>query len=77
MPPSHISKTEFKARALEYFRQVEASGDPVIVTDHGRPTLEVRPYRQLEREPLQVLRSTVVRFEAPTEPVDVEWEAAR
>lgn len=77
MPANQISKTEFKARALEYFRQVEASGDPVIVTDHGRPTLEVRPYRGLEREPLQVLRGSVVRFDAPTEPVDVEWEVAQ
>lgn len=77
MPASQISKTEFKARALEYFRQVEASGDPVIVTDHGRPTLEVRRYRALERDPLEVLRGTVVRYEAPTEPVDVEWEAER
>ncbi|AEI78617.1 hypothetical protein CNE_1c33120 [Cupriavidus necator N-1] len=77
MPGNQISKTEFKARALEYFRQIEASGDPVIVTDHGKPTLEVRPYRGLERDPLQVLRGTVLRYDAPTEPVDVEWEAGQ
>lgn len=52
MPGSQISKTEFKARALKYFRQIEASGEPVIVTDHSKPTLEVRPYRELERDPL-------------------------
>lgn len=75
MPASHISKTEFKARALEYFRQIEATGEPVIVTDHGRPALEVRPYRALDRDPLQVLRGAVVSYERPEEPVDVEWEA--
>ena len=38
-----ISKSNFKAKALEIFRQVEASGEPVVITDHGEPKLEVRP----------------------------------
>ncbi|NUO87141.1 MAG: type II toxin-antitoxin system Phd/YefM family antitoxin [Cupriavidus sp.] len=75
MPGSQISKTEFKARALEYFRQVETTGQPVIVTDHGRPALEVRPYRGLDRDPLEVLRGAVVRYEGPCDPVDGGWEA--
>ena len=28
---------------LEYFRQVELTGEPLIVTDRGREVLEVRP----------------------------------
>ena len=28
---------------LEYFREVEASGEPLIVTDRGRKVLEIRP----------------------------------
>ncbi|MFP3559849.1 type II toxin-antitoxin system Phd/YefM family antitoxin, partial [Paraburkholderia sp. SIMBA_049] len=39
MPHAPVSKSEFKARALEYFRLVEASGESLIVTDHGKPTL--------------------------------------
>lgn len=77
MEGNQVSKSEFKAKALEYFRQVEASGESVVVTDHGKPTLEVRPYRDFERDPLEVLRGSVVRYDDPTEPVDVEWEAAR
>ncbi|MCG1042679.1 type II toxin-antitoxin system Phd/YefM family antitoxin [Mycetohabitans sp. B8] len=72
-----VSKSEFKAKALEFFRQVEASGERVVVTDHGKPALEVRPYRNHERNPLDVLRGSVVRYDDPTEPVDVEWEAAQ
>lgn len=73
-----VSKSEFKARALEFFRQVEASGESVIVTDHGKPALEVRPYRSVQRDPLDVLRGSVVRYVNPTEPVgDDEWEAAQ
>lgn len=77
MQGKQVSKSEFKAKALEYFRQVEASGESVIVTDHGKPALEVRPFRGMDRNPLDVLRGTVVRYDNPTEPIDVEWEAAQ
>jgi antitoxin (DNA-binding transcriptional repressor) of toxin-antitoxin stability system len=78
MDASQVSKSEFKARALEYFRQIEASGESVIVTDHGKPALEVRPYRKEERHPLDILRGSVLRYENPTEPVaENDWEAAQ
>ena len=78
MDDRQVSKSEFKTKALEFFRQVEASGQSVIVTDHGKPVLEVRPYRGMERDPLDVLRGSVVRYENPTAPVAVDdWEAAR
>ncbi|WP_206952154.1 type II toxin-antitoxin system Phd/YefM family antitoxin [Trinickia acidisoli] len=77
MQGNQVSKSEFKAKALEFFRQVEASGESVVVTDHGRPTLEVRRYKSVERSPLEVLRGSVVRYDDPTAPVDVEWEAAQ
>jgi len=77
MQDNQVSKSEFKAKALEFFRQVEASGESVVVTDHGKPALEVRPYRNADRNPLDVLRGSVVRYVDPTAPVDVEWEAAQ
>lgn len=77
MEVNRVSKSEFKAKALEFFRLVEAPGESVIVTDHGKPTLEVRPYRKSERNPLEVLRGSVVHYDDPTEPVDVEWESAQ
>jgi len=77
MENKHVSKSEFKAKALEFFRQVEASGESLIVTDHGKPTLEVRPYRGLERNPLDVLRGSAMRYDNPTDPVAIDdWEAA-
>jgi len=78
MDSKTVSKSEFKAKALEYFRRVEASGQSVVVTDHGRPTLEVRPYRGVDRNPLDVLRASVVRYDNATDPVaEEEWEAAQ
>ena len=82
-PPSpgasrQVSKSRFKAQALELFRQVEASGEPLVITDHGRPTLEVRPYRPARpaADPLEQLRGSVLHFDDPFAPVcETDWEA--
>jgi prevent-host-death family protein len=41
-----VSKSALKARMLEYFRQVEQTGEPLVVTDHGKPVLQVVPIAQ-------------------------------
>jgi antitoxin (DNA-binding transcriptional repressor) of toxin-antitoxin stability system len=73
-----VSKSVFKARALELRREVESSGESLILTDHGRPVLEVRPYEDKETDPLDTLQHSVVRNERPTDPIaDDEWESAK
>ena len=73
---TEVSKSQFKAKALEILRRVEATGEPVLVTDHGKPTIEVRRHRSLARSPLDLLRGSVVEYLEPTEPVgEQDWEA--
>ena len=73
---TEVSKSQFKAKALEILRRVEATGEPVLVTDHGKPTIEVRRHRSLARSPLDLLRGSVVDYLDPTEPVgEQDWEA--
>ena len=73
---SEISKSRFKARTLEFFREIEATGTSVIITDHGKPALEVRRFR--DRTPLETLKGSVIRYEEATRPVaDDEWENVR
>jgi antitoxin (DNA-binding transcriptional repressor) of toxin-antitoxin stability system len=73
-----ISKSWFKPRVLEYLRQVEHSGEPIIVTDHGRPVIEVRRYVARDHDPLERLHGSVRRYEEPFEPVgESDWDAAR
>ena len=77
MNSNQVSKSQFKAKALEFFRYVEASGQSVVVTDHGKPTLEMRPYCDAARSPLNILRGSVVRYGNPTDPIgERDWEAA-
>jgi antitoxin (DNA-binding transcriptional repressor) of toxin-antitoxin stability system len=77
--PRQVSKSQFKAQALALFREIETSGEPLVITDHGRPALEVRPYRPLQNDaadPLDALRGSVTHFDQPLEPVaEGDWEA--
>lgn len=78
MENNHVSKSKFKAKALEFFRQIEASGQSLIVTDHGKPTLEVRLYRGPKRNPLDVLRGSAMRYDNPTESVATDdWKVGQ
>ena len=73
-----VSKSRFKARALELFREVERTRKPIIITDRGNPVLKLSPYADDPRETLRVLRESVVRYDAPTRPVgDDDWESGR
>ena len=73
-----VSKSQFKARALEYFRQVQQTKEELVITEHGRPVLKIVPYREDLDRILTRLRGSVIEYRDPTEPVGVEdWEALR
>jgi prevent-host-death family protein len=40
---STVSNSKLKAKALEYFRRVEETAEMIVVTDQGRPVLEIVP----------------------------------
>jgi hypothetical protein len=65
MPNRQVSKSEFKAKALEFFRLVESSGESLIVTDDAP-------------DPLDLLRGSLLRYDNPMDPVgEGDWEAAQ
>lgn len=73
-----ISKSRFKPRALEYFRAVQESGVPLVITEHGRPVLRIVPYRLDPRADIEALRGSILRYDDPIEPVGAaDWEATR
>jgi prevent-host-death family protein len=73
-----VSKSRFKAHALELFRQVERTGQPIVITDRGTPVLTVAPYREDHDASVKLLRESVVRYDAPTKPVGKDdWESNR
>lgn len=74
-----ISKSQFKPKALEYMRHVEKTGETLVITDHGTPTLELRPYRPkgTREDPMTYLKHSVLSYVDPTEPVgDDDWDTS-
>jgi antitoxin (DNA-binding transcriptional repressor) of toxin-antitoxin stability system len=69
-------QSQFKAHMLEYFRMVEKTGEPLIITDHGKPTLEIRRVGAKGVDELKALKGSVLWYERPFDPVDEDqWEA--
>jgi len=70
-----ISKSKFKPQALKYFRQVQKTGQPLIITDHTKPVLKIIPYREDPMDAVKELRNSVRRYVDPTEPVaENDWD---
>jgi|GEM_PF-2302723 len=38
-----LSKAQFKPKVLAWLRQVEETGEELIITDHGRPAVRIVP----------------------------------
>ncbi len=58
-------------------RQVEQSGEPLIITDRGKPTLELRPVQAdgIKEDPMTYLQGVIIDYIEPMEPVaEDDWE---
>lgn len=70
-----VAKAAFKARALEYFRQVQETGQPIVITDNGVPVLKLTPYLADPAAALQDLRGSVLEYQDPLAPVgEADWD---
>jgi prevent-host-death family protein len=73
-----ISKSKFKPHALKYFRDVEKTGKPLIISDHGKPVVKIVPYTDNTPKILKSMRHTVIEYNEPFDPVGLDdWEALK
>lgn len=73
-----ISKSKFKPQALKYFREIEETGQEVIITDHTKPVIKIVPYRIEPQIILKELRNSIQFYDDPLEPVaEDDWEALK
>ena len=70
-----ISKSKFKPKAFEYFRLVEETNIELYITDHGKPVVKIVPYQPSDDKDIKELRGLVEKYDEPTEPVHVDWDA--
>ena len=71
-----ISKSKLKTHMLRIFREIEESGEEVIVTDRNRPVLKIQPITRKEtvREIFGPFQGKVVYKEDINTPTSDEWE---
>lgn len=60
---------------LEIMREIEATGESVVVTDHGRPCVLVEPYapKRDVREVFGDMTGQLVLHQDPDLPTTGEW----
>ncbi len=74
-----VSKSQFKAKALEYMRFVQKNNQSIVVTDMGNPVIQIIPFKQQSlKDRLAFFKGTVLKYERPMDPVGLEdWEALK
>jgi antitoxin (DNA-binding transcriptional repressor) of toxin-antitoxin stability system len=70
-----ISKSKLKAQMLKIFREIEESGEEVIVTDNNRPVLRIVPIVQKKsvEELFAPYQGKVIYYEDINTPTIDEW----
>jgi antitoxin (DNA-binding transcriptional repressor) of toxin-antitoxin stability system len=73
-----ISKSKLKARMLQIFREIEQSGEELIVTDHGQPVLRIQAIAKKRgvEEVFGALQGQVIYNEDVNAPTLDEWSEA-
>jgi antitoxin (DNA-binding transcriptional repressor) of toxin-antitoxin stability system len=71
-----VSKGTLKAKMLEYFREIEKSGEELIVTDNRVPVLRIIPLQRSKKsvdEVFSSLRSVHLSVAELVSPTVEEW----
>ena len=71
-----ISKNQLKARMLAIFREIERTGEEVIVTDHSRPVLKITSLKGRKKSFAEVFgpyRGKIKYTEPLEESTEDEW----
>jgi prevent-host-death family protein len=63
-----INATEFKAKCLSLIDQVHDSGQPVLITKHGRVVASLVPREDAGHKPWLKLNGTLRHFDDPLKP---------
>jgi antitoxin (DNA-binding transcriptional repressor) of toxin-antitoxin stability system len=71
-----VSKSKLKAHMLRIFREIEQSGETLIVTDHSRPVLQIQPVQRKQpvEEVFADLQGQAIYHGNPDEPTVDEWD---
>jgi prevent-host-death family protein len=71
-----VNKTNFKVNAFEIMREVQRTKKSVIISERGKPVLEIKPFQEKKKDYFEKLKGSVVDFTDPDKPAfdDDEWD---
>ena len=73
-----VSKSQFKAQALEFLRELERTKQPIVITHNKKPVAKVIPYKEVASDESirQSLKGSVLYYIDPDKPaIDPEdWD---
>ena len=69
-----VSKSVLKSKMLALFRQIESSGEELIVTDNQKPVLKITPLKKQKLSQIfEKYRGKMKYSEALDKPSSEEW----
>ena len=74
MNMKHIPAGTFKAHCLGVMKEVQATGEPVIVTKRGAPVVKVVPVQSDKNDIFGFMTGKVKIVGDIESPIPVEWE---
>jgi hypothetical protein len=76
--PKKVSKGQLKAKMMEYFREIEKTGEELIILDNKRPVLKIISLVKKEKKSVEKIfskyRGKVRYFEDINQPTQDQWE---
>ena len=73
--PKSVPATQFKARCLALLEEVRETRQPILVTRHGRPVAEIRPYAPSHVARVNPLKGSILYQGDLISPIDEHWES--
>ena len=72
--PRSIKASEFKAKCLKLMEEVAESGEEIVITRNGRPTVRLVAYRAKFEEFFGADKGKLEIIGDIISPIDVDWE---
>ena len=74
--PRSVPATEFKAHCLALLEEVRETRQPLLVTRHGRPVVEISPYAPKGDAQTNPLKGSILYEGDLISPIDEKWDSA-
>jgi prevent-host-death family protein len=74
--PRSVPATEFKTHCLALLEEVRVTRQPLLVTRHGKPVVEISPYVPKNTARVNPLKGSIVFQDYLISPLEEEWDSA-